>query len=243
VNGLALHGGIIKPYGSSFFVFTDYMRPSIRLSALMGLGVVWIFTHDSVAVGEDGPTHQPIEHLAAMRAIPGLTVIRPADATETAVAWKITAEDIDGPVCLVLSRQALPVLDRSKYASADGVERGAYVLADADAPRAILVATGAEVSTALEAQEVLAGRGVAVRVVSMPSWEIFEQQTPEYRDEVLPADLPKMSVEAASPFGWARWVDHSVAIDTFGASAPGAEVLAHFGFTGESIADRVEAIL
>ena len=243
VNGLALHGGIVKPYGSTFFVFTDYMRPAIRLSALMNLGVVWIFTHDSVAVGEDGPTHQPIEHLAAMRAIPGLTVIRPADATETAAAWKVIAEDLDGPACLVLSRQVLPVLDRSKYPSASGLERGAYVLSDTDAPQAILVATGGEVSTALEAQEVLAGRGIHTRVVSMPSWELFDAQSESYRSEILPAGVPTISVEAGSSQGWAKYAGHSIAIDTFGASGPGGKVLAHFGFTGEAIADRVEAIV
>jgi transketolase len=243
VNGLALHGGILRPYGSTFFVFTDYMRPSIRLSALMGLDVLWIFTHDSVAVGEDGPTHQPIEHLAAMRAIPGLTLLRPADATETVEAWRVALEDVRGPVLLVLTRQDLPVLDRSALAGVEGVARGAYTLADADSPDVVLVATGSEVSVALGARDVLAERGVQARVVSMPSWELFAKESAEYRDAVLPEDLPKVSIEAGSTFGWSRWVDRSIGIDGFGASGPGGEVLAHFGFAAEPVAARVEAFV
>jgi transketolase len=239
VNGLALHGGIVKPFCSTFFVFTDYMRPPIRLSALMGLDAVWIFSHDSVAVGEDGPTHQPIEHLAAMRAIPNLTVIRPADANEAAEAWGAIIEDLRGPVCLVLSRQDVPIIDRSSHASASGLRRGAYVLADADAPDLVLVATGAEVGTALGARELLAERGVQARVVSMPSWELFAEQPADYRDEVLPAAVPKISVEAAATFGWSRWVDASIGIDTFGASGKGAKVLAHFGISPDAVAERV----
>jgi transketolase len=240
VNGLALHGGIVKPFCSTFFVFTDYMRPPIRLSALMGLDVIWIFSHDSVAVGEDGPTHQPVEHLAAMRAIPGLTVIRPCDANETAEAWGAILEQVRGPVCLVLSRQNVPILDRAGLAPAAGLRRGAAVLADAEAPDVVIVATGAEVSVALGAREVLAGKGIQARVVSMPSWELFEGQDADYRDEVLPDGVPKVSVEAAATFGWARWVDASIGIDTFGASGKGDEVLAHFGFTAEPVARRVE---
>jgi transketolase len=243
INGLALHGGILKPFGSTFFVFTDYMRPPIRLSALMKLDVVWIFTHDSVAVGEDGPTHQPVEHLAAMRAIPGLTVIRPADANETAEAWRVIVEELEGPACLVLSRQNVPTVDRATYAPAAGLGRGAYVLADVDSPAAVLVATGAEVSTALAARDLLAEKGVAVRVVSMPSWELFEAQPESYRTEVLPAGVVKISVEAGSSFGWSKWVDHSVSIDTFGASGPGGKVLAHFGISPENVALRVEEIV
>ncbi len=177
VNGLSLHGGIVKPFGSTFFVFTDYMRPPVRLSALMGLGVVWIFTHDSVAVGEDGPTHQPVEHLAAMRAIPGLTVIRPADANEAAEAWLAILEELRGPICLVLTRQNLPILDRSTLAQARELRRGAYVISACDSPDVVLVATGAEVSTSLAAREQLVAAGVRVRVVSMPSWELFEAQS------------------------------------------------------------------
>jgi transketolase len=243
VNGLALHGGIVKPYGSTFFVFTDYMRPSIRLSALMGLDVVWVLTHDSVAVGEDGPTHQPIEHLAALRAIPGLTVLRPADANETVEVWRVALEEVSGPAMLVLTRQDLPVLDRSKLAGAEGVARGAYVLADADSPDAVLVATGSEVWVALAARDLLAERGVHLRVVSMPSWELFAAQAASYQQEVLPDGLPKLSLEAAATFGWARWVDHAIGIDTFGASGPGGEVLAHFGISPETVADKVAAAL
>jgi transketolase len=240
VNGLALHGGIVKPFGSTFFVFTDYMRPAIRLSALMGLDLVWIFTHDSVGLGEDGPTHQPVEHLAAMRAMPGMTVIRPADANEAAEAWRYILEELSGPVCLVLTRQNVPVLDRQVLGGAEGLARGAYVLADADSPDAILVATGSEVSTALGARDLLAAQGVEVRVVSMPSWELFEAEPAGYRDEVLTPGVPKISVEAGSSFGWSRWVDRSVSIDTFGASGPGAEVLAHFGISPEAVALRVQ---
>ncbi len=241
VNGLGLHGGIVKPFCSTFFVFTDYMRPPIRLSALMGLDVVWVFSHDSVAVGEDGPTHQPVEHLAAMRAIPNLTVIRPADANESAEAWKAILEELHGPVCLVLSRQNLPVIDRDGLGAASGLRRGAYVLADADSPDVVLVATGAEVGTTLEARDVLAGQGVQARVVSMPSWELFEKQSAEYQDEVLPSGVLKISVEAGSTFGWARWVDASIGIDQFGASGKGPAVLAHFGISKEGVAEKVQA--
>jgi transketolase len=255
VNGLALHGGIVKPYGSTFFVFTDYMRPAIRLSALMGLDVVWVMTHDSVAVGEDGPTHQPIEHLAALRAIPGLTVIRPADANETVEAWRAALEDVSGPewraaledvsgpVLLVLTRQDLPVLDRERYGGVEGVARGAYVLADAEDADCVLVATGSEVWVALEAGELLAAQGVRVRVVSMPSWELFAAQAASYREGVLPPGLPKISLEAGSTFGWSRWVDASIGIDGFGASGPGPDVLAHFGISPAAAAERVAALL
>jgi transketolase len=239
VNGLALHGGILKPYCSTFFVFTDYMRPPIRLSALMNIDAVWIFSHDSVAVGEDGPTHQPIEHLAAMRAIPNLTVIRPADANESVEAWGAILEELSGPVCLVLSRQNVTTLDRSVFAPASGLRRGAYVIADADSPDVVIVATGAEVGTALGARELLAEKGVEARVVSMPSWELFEAQDADYQDEVLPAGVLKISVEAASTFGWARWVDASIGIDRFGASGKGDKVLAHFGISPDAIAERV----
>ncbi len=240
VNGLALHGGIVRPFCSTFFVFTDYMRPPIRLSALMKLSCVWIFSHDSVAVGEDGPTHQPVEHLAAMRAIPGLTVIRPADANEAAEAWGAILGDLSGPICLVLSRQDVATLDRTTLASASGLRRGAYVLADVDSPDVVLVATGAEVGTALGARDLLAEKGVRMRVVSMPSWELFEQQESDYREEVLPTRVPKISLEAGSTFGWSRWVDASIGIDTFGASGKGGKVLEHFGISPEAVATRVE---
>jgi transketolase len=243
VNGLALHGGIVKPFCSTFFVFTDYMRPPIRLSALMNLDCVWIFSHDSVAVGEDGPTHQPIEHLAAMRAIPNLIVIRPADANETSEAWAAILEEISGPVCLVLSRQNVPTIDRTAFAPASEVRRGAYVLADVDSPDAVVVATGAEVGTAIAARDLLAEQGVQVRVVSMPSWELFEMQTQRYRDEVLPTAVPKISLEAGTTFGWSRWVDASIGIDSFGASGKGDKVLAHFGISPETVAERVVTVL
>jgi transketolase len=242
VNGLALHGGIVKPFCSTFFVFTDYMRPPIRLSALMGLDVVWIFSHDSVAVGEDGPTHQPVEHLAAMRAIPKLPVIRPADANEVSEAWALMLET-HGPFCFVTSRQNISTFDRSVLAPASGLRRGAYVLADADSPDVVLVATGAEVGTALGARDLLAERGVQARVVSMPSWELFEEQDADYRDEVLGGGAPRISVEAATTFGWSRWVDASIGIDTFGASGKGDKVLAHFGISPEGVADRVQELV
>jgi transketolase len=241
VVGLALHGGIVKPFCSTFFVFTDYMRPPIRLSAIgPGLDCVWIFSHDSVAVGEDGPTHQPIEHLAAMRAIPNLKVIRPSDATEATEAWAAILDGLKGPICLVLSRQDVPILDRNVLAPAAGLRRGAYVLADADSPDVVLVATGAEVGTALGARDLLAEKGVQVRVVSMPSWELFEAESAEYREEVLPRSVPKISVEAATTFGWARWVDASIGIERFGASGKGDKVLEHLGISPEAVARRVE---
>jgi transketolase len=241
VNGLALHGGIVKPYCSTFFVFTDYMRPPIRLSALMKLGAVWIFSHDSVAVGEDGPTHQPVEHLAAMRAIPNLTVIRPADANECSEAWATILDELRGPICLVLSRQNVPILDRSVLAPASGLRRGAYVLADADSPDVVLVATGAEVGTALGARELLAEGGIQARVVSMPSWELLDAQPADYREEVLPAGVLKISVEAASTFGWAAYVDDSIGIDRFGASGKGDKVLEHLGISPAAVAERVRS--
>jgi transketolase len=241
VNGLALHGGIVKPFGSTFLVFSDYMRPAIRLSALMRLPVVWVFTHDSVGLGEDGPTHQPVEHYAALRAIPGLTVIRPADANETVHAWRVALEAIPGPVCLLLTRQELPVLAPDAV-QASGVAAGGYVLADPEGGRldAVLVATGSEVAVALAAQELLAQDGLAVRVVSMPSWELFEAMDDEYRERVLPADLPVVSLEAGVSLGWTRWADATISIERFGASAPGAEVLTRLGITPERAAAAIK---
>jgi transketolase len=243
VNGMAAHGGIVRPYGSTFLQFSDYMRGAVRLSALMALNVAWVWTHDSVALGEDGPTHQPVEHLAALRAIPGLVVLRPADAAETTEAWRTIIEDIDGPAALILSRQDLPVLDRDELAPAAGVARGAYVLADADDadPEVIIVATGSEVWVALEAAKLL--DDLDVRVVSMPSWELFERQDEDYQDEVLPEDVPTVSVEAAVSMGWERWADEHVSIERFGASAPGTEVLERFGFTPEHVAEVVRDLL
>lgn len=243
VNGLALHGGIIKPYGSTFLQFADYMRPAIRLSALMELPCVWVFSHDSLGVGEDGPTHQPVEHLAALRAIPGLTVIRPSDAAETAEAWRVILEDVEGPAVLVLSRQDLPVLDREVLGAAEGAARGAYVLREADAPAAVIVGTGSEVAVALEAAESLAADGVAVRVVAMPSWELFAAQSAEYRESVLPAGVPKVSIEAGISMGWERWVDRAVAVDRFGASAPGPQVLDELGINATAVVAAVRDLI
>jgi len=254
VNGAAAHGGIVKPYGSTFLIFSDYMRAAVRLSALMELPVAWVWTHDSVALGEDGPTHQPVEHYTALRAIPFLWVIRPADANETAVAWRVALERQDGPVALLFSRQNIPVLDRSRTASAEELERGAYVLWDSPAPdgaagppELILIATGAEVGQALQAGEEIAGEGRRVRVVSMPCMELFEAQPPEYREHVLPAaTTARLSVEPGSSLSWWRWVGprgEVIGLDRFGASAPGTTVLDELGFSVSHIADRARALL
>ena len=250
VNGACAHGGIVKPYGSTFLIFSDYMRPSVRLSALMGLPVVWVWTHDSVGLGEDGPTHQPVEHYAALRVIPNLWVVRPADANETSVAWKLALEREEGPVALLLSRQNIPVLDRSEVASADGAERGGYVLWDSDedaSPELILISTGAEVPLTLEAARKLAAEGTRTRVVSMPCIELFEAQSEDYRESVLPGDVrARLAVEPGSPLSWWRWVgDHGdvLGIDRFGASAPGAKVLEELGFSVDNIALRARGLL
>jgi len=240
LSGMALHKGL-KPYGGTFLVFADYMRPAIRVAALMQVGVIYVFTHDSIAVGEDGPTHQPIEHLASLRAIPGLTVIRPADATETAEAWR-QAMVSKGPVALALSRQNLEVLDRSQYPAASGLARGAYVLSEAEGtPEILLIATGAEVHLALGAQKVLAEKGKAARVVSMPSWELFEAQDQAYRESILPPAITKrLAVEAGIPMGWEKYTGFGgkiLGINHFGASAPGPEVLKRFGFTVEKVVE------
>jgi transketolase len=247
LNGLALHGGV-RPYGGTFLVFADYMRPPIRLAALMKLPVTYVFTHDSIAVGEDGPTHQPVEQLASLRAIPGLTVIRPADATETAAAWRIALQTRTGPVALILSRQNLPVLDRKTMPPADMVARGGYVLSPAAGePRAVLIASGSEVQLALKAQSLLAGDGVAASVVSMPSWELFEAMPGDYRDSVLPpAVRARVAVEAGIAMGWERYVGAAgavVGMTGFGASAPGETVMEKFGFTGERVRDAVLKLL
>jgi transketolase len=263
VNGLAAHGGMVKPYGSTFLIFSDYMRPSVRLSALMGLPVMWVWTHDSVALGEDGPTHQPVEHYAALRAIPHLWVIRPADANETAIAWRVGLEREDGPVALLLSRQNLPVLDRSEVAPADGLERGGYVLWDSTSagpkasvpddpaggsdPELVLIATGSEVAPTLEAGRELATQGTRVRVVSMPCMELFEAQSSDYREGVIPRGAPaRLAVEAGVSMSWWKWVgDYGevIGVDRFGASAPGTTVLEKLGFTAESIAARARVLL
>jgi transketolase len=261
VNGAAAHGGIVKPYGSTFLMFSDYMRGAVRLSALMGLPVVWVWTHDSVGLGEDGPTHQPIEHYASLRAIPHLWVIRPGDANETAEAWRMALEREDGPVALLLSRQNMPVLDRGELAPAAELERGGYVLwqsgaggADGAAgshadgePDLILIATGTEVAPTLAAGRTLAAQGTSVRVVSMPCMELFEAQPQEYRDEVLPrAVTARLAVEPGATMSWWKWVGSDgdvLGLDRFGASAPGATVMKELGFTAENIAVRARAVL
>ncbi len=249
VNGLAAHGGMLKPYGSTFLVFSDYMRASVRLSALMGLPVVWVWTHDSVGLGEDGPTHQPVEHYAALRAIPHLWVIRPGDANETSAAWRVALEREDGPVALLFTRQNLPVLDRSQVRAADGLEQGGYVLwetAGADDPEIVMIATGSEVAPTLQAGQDLAKQGTRVRVVSMPCMELFEAQPCAYRDSVIPRTVPRLAVEAGVSQSWWKWVGDSgevVGIERFGASAPGTTVLEKFGFTAESIAARARSLL
>jgi transketolase len=245
VNGIALHGGMVRPYGSTFLVFSDYMRPAVRLSALMGIKVAWIWTHDSVGLGEDGPTHQPIEHYMALRAIPNLTVIRPADANETSVAWQSTFET-DGPVALLLTRQNVPVLDPGP---AEGALRGTYVRKDAEGgePEVILIGTGSEVAVALEARKELAEQGVDARVVSMPSWEIYDAQDQGYKDSVLPPSVEaRVSVEAGVPTGWERYVGfrgRSVGIDRYGASMPGEELLQELGISPENVANEALDLL
>ena len=236
-NGMAL--SYLRPYTSTFLVFSDYMKPPIRLAAIMELPVVFVFTHDSIGVGEDGPTHQPIEHLTQLRATPGLLTLRPGDANETLEAWKIALAQTHRPTCVVLSRQNLPTLDRTKYAAATGTSRGAYVLAGADKPQVILMATGSEVSLAVEAYEQLKTEGVAAQVVSMPSWELFEEQDQAYRDSVLPpAVKARLVVEQAGPLGWDRYVGQTgakVVMNSFGASAPLAKLQAKFGFTLDNV--------
>jgi transketolase len=248
VNGIGVHGGMVKPYGSTFLIFSDYMRPAVRLSALMELPVVWVWTHDSVGLGEDGPTHQPVETYAALRAIPHLWFVRPADANETAVAWKVALDRTDGPVALSLSRQAVPTLDRSEVAPATGLERGAYTLWESGSPDLILIATGTEVVLALEAGRRIADEnGTNVRVVSMPCWELFELQEAEYREEVLPPDVrARISIEPGVALGWKQWVGDrgdSISIERFGASAPGTTVLEQLGYNVDNVVARATALL
>ena len=245
-NGMALHGGV-TPYTGTFLIFSDYMRPSIRLAALSELPVRFIFTHDSIGLGEDGPTHQPVEQLPGLRSIPNLVVFRPADANETAEAWRV-AMTRAGPVAFSLTRQGVPVLDPERYPIRDGVPRGAYVLEDAAAgsPDLVLMATGSEVSLALDAAETLREDGVAVRVVSMPSLELFREQPDDYREQVLPPDVPRLAIEAASPLGWHEWVGADgdvIALDRFGASAPGGVVMEKLGFNVENVVRRARTLL
>jgi len=248
MNGLAAHGGTV-PFGATFLVFSDYMRPPIRLAALMGLHVIYVFTHDSIALGEDGSTHQPVEQLASLRAVPRLIVIRPADANETAVAWRVALETLDRPVALILTRQDVPTLDRTQFAAADGLRRGGYVLADAPhgKPDLILIASGSEVALIVAARQKLLEQDIRVRIVSMPSWELFEAQPAQYRDAVLPPALgARLAVEAGVSQGWHRYVGSRgdvLAVDRFGASAPGEVMLREYGFTVDNVCKRAVALL
>lgn len=253
LNGLAAHGGYL-PFGSTFLIFSDYMRPAIRLAALMGLHVVYVFTHDSIALGEDGPTHQPVEQLASLRAMPRLTLIRPADANETAVAWRVAVETRDRPVLLVLTRQDLPTLDRSRHASAEGLRCGAYVVLDlcptdegCSEPDLILLASGSEVHLILAAAERLSGDGLCVRCVSMPSWDLFDAQPQSYRDDVLPPNVrARLAVEMGAVQGWHRYVGDAgevLGVESFGASAPASRLLPEFGFTVDNVVARARRLL
>jgi transketolase len=248
LNGMALSKALV-PYGATFLIFSDYMRPPIRLAALMKLQVIYVFTHDSVAVGEDGPTHQPVEQIAALRAIPNLVVVRPADANETASAWQLALNRREGPTALILTRQKVPIIDRTGFASAEGLHRGGYILVDAPKgqPEVLIIATGSEVHLALGAYDRLLQEGVGVRVVSMPSWEVFEAQEVAYREEVLPAKVKaRLAIEAAVPMGWERYVGDQgrvIGIERFGASAPGALVLEKFGFTAEAVVAAVREMI
>jgi transketolase len=244
VNGIAAHGGLI-PFASTFFIFSDYAKPAIRLAALMQVHSLYVFTHDTVAVGEDGPTHQPIEQLLGLRAIPGLTDFRPADANETAAVWRLAVER-SGPSFMALSRQDLPVIDPATHDAYAGVAKGAYVLQEASNPQVVLIGCGAEVWVALGAAKLLAAEGIQARVVSFPSWKLFEEQSPEYKASVLPAGVPKLAVEAGSTLGWWKYVGLDgdvVGLDRFGASAPGAKVLAELGFTAENVAARAKKLV
>jgi transketolase len=244
VNGMAVHGGLV-PFGSTFFTFSDYAKPAMRLAALMQIHSIFVFTHDSIGLGEDGPTHQPVEHLMMLRAVPGLTDFRPADANETAACWRL-ALDRTTPSFFALTRQDLPVIDASKRDVYGAVSRGAYVLEDAANPQVILIGTGSEVWPAVDGAKLLANEGIAARVVSFPSWRIFEEQSAEYKTSVLPAGIPKLAVEAGATLGWWKYVGQDggvVGVDRFGASAPGPKVMAEYGFTAENVAAKAKALL
>ena len=247
LNGMALYGGLI-PYGGTFLVFSDYMRPSIRLAALMKLKPIYIFTHDSVGLGEDGPTHQPIEHLAALRAIPGIVVIRPADANETVEAWKIAITHKESPVVLVLTRQKIPVFNREKFAPAENLSKGAYVLVQSEkTPEVILMASGSEVSLAVEAYSALQSEGINARVVSFPSWELFEAQSDDYKESVLPKLIKaRISIEAGVKQGWEKYTGdygESISIEKFGASAPYEIIFKEYGFSVDAVVKKVKAVV
>jgi transketolase len=248
VNGMGLHGGII-PYGGTFLVFSDYMRPAIRLSALAHYPSIWVYTHDSIGVGEDGPTHQPVEHLAALRSIPNLVVIRPGDANEVREAWKVAISRRDGPTALILTRQNVPTLDRSIYAPAEELIMGAYVLADMgdDRPELILMASGSELGLIVQAGSMLAAEGVNVRLVSFPSWELFAQQDEAYRLAVLPEDMPyRLGVEAGVSLGWDRWIGSRgrlITVDRYGASAPFKVLYEKYGFSLENVINQARQMV
>jgi transketolase len=244
VNGMAVHGGLV-PFGSTFFTFSDYAKPAMRLAALMKVHSIFVFTHDSIGLGEDGPTHQPIEHLMMLRAVPGLTDFRPADANETAACWRL-ALDRTTPSFFALTRQDLPVIDASKTDVYGGVSKGAYILEDAKNPQVILIGTGSEVWPAVDAAKLLASEGIAARVVSFPSWRIFEEQSAEYKASVLPRGIPKLAVEAGATLGWWKYVGQDggvIGVDRFGASAPGPKVMAEYGFTAENVAAQAKALV
>ena len=247
LNGIALTPGMI-PYGGTFLLFYDYMRPPVRLAAIMGIRPIFVYTHDSIGLGEDGPTHQPIEQLSGLRAVPNITVIRPSDANEVSVAWRIAIEHTTGPVALILTRQKLPIIDRTKYASAEYLQGGAYILAEnSTTPQIILIGTGSEVQLVIAAYEKLISSGTAARVVSMPSWELFERQPKEYRDRVFPPFIKKrLVVEAASPMGWQKYAGDGgavIGISKFGASAPGELVLKEYGFTVENVTQKAKELV
>jgi transketolase len=246
MNGMSLFGGII-PYGATFLIFSDYMRPPVRLACIMDRHVIYVYTHDSIGLGEDGPTHQPIEQLSALRAIPGITLIRPADASETAEAWRAALKHKKGPVALVLTRQKLPFIDRSKYASAGGLARGAYVLADSPGgtPQIVLMSTGSEVSLILDAQRKLEADGIRSRAVSMPSQELFARQDQAYRDSVLLKGVKRVAIEAAHPMSWYRWVGDDgviIGLERFGASAPAPVIYAHLGITADRVVESAKQL-
>jgi Transketolase len=247
MNGMALHGGVI-PYGATFLIFSDYMRPPIRLAAIMRLHVVYVYTHDSIGLGEDGPTHQPVEQLSTLRAVPNMTVIRPADASETAEAWRVTLKHRNGPVALVLTRQKLGLIDRTKFAAASGLAHGAYVLADAPGgpPQVVLISSGSEVALILEAQQRLIKEGIRSRAVSMPSHELFAKESAEYRDSVLPRGVKRIAIEAAHPMSWYRWVGDDgviLGIERFGASAPYKEIYTHLGLTVDKLVETAKKLV
>jgi transketolase len=247
LNGMALTNGII-PFGATFLIFSEYMRPPIRLAAIMKIRPIFIYTHDSIGLGEDGTTHQPVEQLISLRAIPNITVIRPADANETSEAWKVALNHSGGPIVLVFTRQVIPIIDQEKYGKAEGLSKGAYILSEsAKTPDLILIATGSEVSLILQAQALLKEQSIAARVVSMPSWELFEKQYPAYKEKVFPKALRKrLAVEAASPLGWHKYITDegdTLCMTRFGESAPAEDLFKEFGFTVENVVAKAKALL